>query len=1089
MKNNRLFSKTVSFGLMLALTCSLFPVQNVMAREKAAETVMSEKEEETAQDTETVWETIEINSADDFLAFAEHCFLDSWSFDKRVLLNADIDLSDTDFESIPVFTGIFDGQGHTISGFRYTGDGYIGGLFRYVGKSGLVQNLNVTGELISSGEKECIGGLAGINYGTIKNCSFRGTASGKTTVGGLVGVNEGTGTIQNCQCGGHITGYYSTGGIVGTNHGSLLHCTNSACINNDSEWVEEDDEIGTGIFLSISVGETETELFSGVDTGGIAGYSDGVITGCQNYGTVGYEHTGYNIGGIAGRQCGIISMCNNSGTVYGRKDIGGIVGQMEPYIEVNEAQSLRNAVNKLHDLIEKTIDDMDAGKNAAKRDLDDLAAYGDGAADAGDALADQIADFVDSNMDQTQAVTDRLHNVTGMLSPIFDTVYAAQNSFAATGGSLSLIGDELKKADNAENAEKLEDAIDRQQAAAEKADAVIQEILDGSNVTSEQLDKLEQALAEVSDATYALLNVLSDILGAQADESLQNIGDEISASMTHLQNTAGSLKTAARDTKSIVDYVNGQPDIRFSKLGPEFTENRENLHTQLKKMSESLQNLSDDAADHSDIINSDLRAVNDQINVVFNLLTDSLTNYGEFSVEDLYEDVDIEDVDSITAGKTDNCTNRGIIQGDINVGGIAGAMSIDEEDPEDNAAGNMDHQIGRRYFTRCVITNCVNEGYITAKKDGVGGIAGYMKHGSVLDCEGYGSVESTEGDYAGGICGESLTVIKRCYALCSVSGNRNVGGIAGYADTLRDCYAMADCTAGAGRKGSIAGQIVSYEDTVNEEEIKVSGNYYVSDTLCGIDNISYTGVAEPVSYEELLTVAKLPAAFRHLKVIFRVEDSFLGEQEVAFGESLSSLEYPAIPEKEGYYGVWPDYSDRVMSGNLLITGEYREDVTVVPSSEAHGAGTESGVEKPYALVEQRFTEDTVLNVSKGDSAPPEKASGKQYVIYDISLEHAEIDDAESFAVRLYNPYDKNAEVWGYRNGTWTELESKARGQYLQIDMTGTKQTFCVIEHASGNRIIAACAAGCAALVVLLIVLLKKTRAALSGHKKTSQTNA
>ena len=174
-----------------------------------------------------------------------------------------------------------------------------------------------------------------------------------------------------------------------------------------------------------------------------------------------------------------------------------------------------------------------------------------------------------------------------------------------------------------------------------------------------------------------------------------------------------------------------------------------------------------------------------------------------------------------------------------------------------------------------------------------------MKHGVILDSEGYGSVESMEGDFAGGICGESLTVIRHCFALCSVSGNKNVGGIAGYGDTLKDCYAMADCSAKAGRKGAIAGQIVRYDTRRNEEETKVSGNYYVSDELCGIDNVSYAGMAEPVSYEALLATPQLPSAFRHLRVIFRIEDTYLGEQEVAFGESLSALQYPEIPEKEG----------------------------------------------------------------------------------------------------------------------------------------------------------------------------------------------
>lgn len=1049
MKNNRLSCKFLSFVLIFALACTLFPGERAAAKE----------------------ETIYIHSTEDFLSFAKECSLDSWSRDKEVLLEADIDLSGTDFESVPVFTGVFDGQNHTISGFRYDGDGYVAGLFRYIGKNGLIKNLKVNGELLTSGEQECIGGIAGVNYGTIQNCSFSGTAGGKTTVGGLVGVNEGTGIVQDCISGGHITGYYSTGGIAGTNHGSLLRCTNHACINNDSEWVEEDDEMGTGIFFSISVGDSQTELFSGVDAGGIAGYSDGVITGCRNYGTVGYEHTGYNIGGIAGRQCGLLSLCSNSGTVYGRKDIGGIVGQMEPYIEVNEAQSLRSAVNRLHDLIEKTIDDMEAGKNASKRDLDNLAAYSDGAADAGNALAGQLEAFVDNNMNQTQALTDRLRHASEMLPPIFDSVHNAQNSYGQAGESIQSVIDELKKMDSPENAKKLEDAVLRQQEASEKVSAAMQAILDSSNVTAEQLAELERSLEEMSDASYALLQDLNDIL--QTSGALPNIGNDLSTSVKHLQDSTDSLKTALQDTKSIANYADGQPDIRFSTLGAEFSGNRENLHQQLKKMSDSLQNLSDDASACTDQINDDLRAVNDQVNLVFHLLADSLTNYSEFDVEELYEDVDIEDTDSMTTGKTDNCTNRGIVQGDINVGGIAGAMSIDEEDPEDNAAGNINYQPGKKYYTRCVITNSVNEGYITAKKDGVGGIAGYMKHGAIIDSEGYGSVESTEGSYAGGICGESLTVIRHCFALCSVSGSKNVGGIAGFADTLKNCYAMADCTADAGRKGAIAGQIVSYDSAMNEEEVKVSDNYYVSDTLRGIDSISYAGVAEPVTYEQLLSVTELPAAFRHLKVIFRIEDSYLGEQELAYGESLSALHCPDIPEKEGYYGVWPDYSDKVMTGNLLITGEYRENVTVVTSDETNEEKTADGFEKPYALVEQRFTEDTVLNVSPGDTAPPEKASGRQSVVYDISLENAGIDESDSFAVRLYNPYDSNATVWGYQNGTWEELESKVRGHYLQVDMTGTKQTFCVIEQTTDTRLIALCTAACALLVLLLILLFRK----------------
>lgn len=1665
-KNKRFLSRALSAGIALALACDMFPMQSLRAQEAAAvkeegqEGESGQESGEEAQE-EIAREVIEIHTAGEFLAFADNCFLDSWSANKDVFLCEDLDLSDAEFGAVPVFAGHFDGQGHTISGFSYSGDGYVAGLFRYIEKGGVVENLKLKGEVIAADEKECIGGLCGVNYGTIRRCTFQGTVSGRTTVGGLVGVNEGIGVVQNSFSGGRVTGYYATGGMVGRNHGLISYCTNRSCVNNDNEWVEEDDEMGMGLFLSINVSGSGTDLFSGVDTGGVAGYSDGTVIRCMNYGQIGYEHTGYNIGGIVGRQSGVLSSCTNNGTVYGRKDVGGIVGQMEPYIEVDEAESLRNAVNKLHDLIAKTIDDMQAGKNVIKGDLDQLAAYSEGATDAGDALAGQMTDFVDTNMDQVQSMAERLGHVMEMLPDIFDDVYDAEDSFADANRALMRIMEDLKDAGNIEgeyvetdynrlsllstvggnilslqhypqagetvnivaepndgyglqeirvidaygggvevqqesgraytfimpepnvrveayfgyeggegddsgdggdgddadgqpgegtdkdgagdgngtdkdgigdgtdkdgtgngipgspvlpdgldgngdgagsgngggdgpgagngsegtgvadpdsgagggsatpgngagdsgtgsgnpggstggnggsadisgdpagsgtgtsggaggntseggvdgaggsgsaggsdgdasgstggsgtdtpgsgegngadtlgsaggdnagnsgstggndadnpggaaegsadvpgsgdgngssagtdnsggaagnasggaqdggsneadnvpgvgedasggdaqdgtNASSVQpdspsggsgeaggadggdkeqasagrqavrmdrfwytparllsagirvterkalvssaglpesgaqpgdtdgtgsaggpgstdgsestggpgstdnagstggtdgsestggpgttdgpeegggpaktvvclssnlsgnafsevnggtatvtvipdgayavdgtpsvsaggrevpvtkagesvftfpvdggtyrvhisfrkldksqtvnsakgdisSAIREQQAATEKVNAIIQQIQGSQEVTPEQLEELTKALGEMSGATSAVLSNLgavSNVVGQHVLERMEAAGSDMTAALDHLQDAVDSVREATRDARSIVDYVNGQPNLHFSKLGGAFDTDRERLHEQLKGMSDSIMSLSSNAAGYSDVVNDDLRAVNDQINVVFNLLADNLTNYGEISVEELYEDADIEDVDSITTGKTNNCRNKGVVEGDINVGGIAGAMSIDEEDPEDSAAGSVDYQIGRRYFTKCIITDSVNEGYVLAKKDGAGGIVGYMRHGIVVDSEGYGSVESTEGDFVGGICGESLTVIRDCYALCSVSGGRYVGGIAGFADTVKNCYAMADCNAAMGRKGAIAGQTASYEDALAgeaKEEAKVSGNYYVGDDICGIDSISYVGVAEPMKYEELLAVVNLPTQFRHLKVIYRVDNIYLGEQEVKFGESLSGLDYPVIPAKAGYYGVWPDYSGRVMAGNLLVKGEYKEDVTVVESSGKLALEAEGEREKPYALVEQRFTQDTVLHADLSDMEPPEKAIHREHIVYSVALENARIGSGDTFAIRLYNPYE-DAEVWGLKDGVWTELESKARGQYLQVDMTGPEQAFCVAEEKSGTwAVITGVAAGLAAAGILAALMRK-----------------
>lgn len=1402
--NRKYFSKAISFGLALTLACSIIPAQAFGAertKNPKADTEQPEVSENNApQDAEErEMESIEIRTVDDFLEFADRCHMDSWSENKYVTLKQDLDLSGIEPPMIPVFAGVFDGEGHTVSGLQYAGNGYIVGLFRYIQKDGIVQNLNIKGNITGTNEKECIGSLCGVNYGMIKNCGFHGNVSGRDTIGGIAGINESTGTVANCTAEGRVTGYYATGGIAGKNHGIIDSCVNQAGINDDSEWVEEDDEMGVGLFFSLNVSEdSDAELFSGVDAGGVAGYSDGMVIRCSNYGKVGYEHAGYNIGGIAGRQAGVVSLCTNNGTVLGRKDVGGIVGQMEPFIEIDEAESLRNAVNRLHDLIGKTIDDMQAGKNVLRADFDSLTMYGDAALESGDTLAGQMTDFVDSNIEEVEEIAGRMEHISDRLPDILKDVSGAGSALQSMNGDikkllkdldvtgkldgnaydetdygrislLSTVGGRLRcdrsnpeenetvtvtavpdegydlkdtpraadangntvslaaagdhkysftmpkrnvkvsaefvyvgaapakegqggniqtgalengnaaddgdgssgktenksdqeaqpedktapeagtvsedktapedgavsedKADpesestspdasvsenvspsqdtdsgqqDGEEAETpsgngildekpeespkkekpqvilssnlsgdaycrisqegivtltvvpdasytlkgnpevrdadgkgiplskrqgssydyefdtngsfgpynvtitfqkqnqsdtvdtavedIREAVRNLQRASDEVNVSVQKIKDimtkqdGTIRAWSELNQDEQkqvisevihlaaALGDMSEAAASLLSSLSTvsrILSPYISDAAQAAKKDLEAASNDVQKLMDALKSAVNGVKGIVNYVNAQPDIQFSKLGDGFDAAREDLHSQLRGISDSLKNLSSNASEYTDVINDDLRAVNDQLNVVFNLLADHMVDYSDLSIEELYEEISDEDIDTVTTGRTDTCTNKGIVKGDINIGGIAGSMAVDEEDPEESAAGSVEYRIGSRFITKCIINDSVNNGYVTSKKNGAGGIVGYMKHGIVVGCEGYGSVESTEGDYVGGICGESLTVIKRCYALCSASGGKNVGGIAGYAETLKDCCTIVDCEASIGRKGAVAGQIASYENAVadGEGEPEVCRNYYVGDGLYGIDNISYVDVAEPVTYDELLTIENLPTQFRHLKVIYRVEDEELGTEEVRFGDSLANLNYPPIPEKEGYYGVWPDYSGRKMMGNLVVKGEYKENVTVVESGKGT-ADVAGAQERPYALVEQIFTEDTVLNAGLSSLAPPEEAEGREHVVYDLSLENSGIGSEDTFAVRIYSPYE-DAQAWGYLDGKWTKLESKKRGQYLQVDMAGEAESFCVAENKSYKVIIIVSAAGGLAVLAVLIMFIKK----------------
>lgn len=299
--------RTIFIGLCLMFLMSL----PVYAAETESENVIESR--------------LTISNKREFLEFAENCRLDKFSENLIVSLEADIDLTGNKFDGIPIFCGMFEGNHHNISGLNILEDGSAKGLFRYLTESAVVQNLSVKGKVAPQGSRSTIGGLAGSNAGTILNCSFSGEVKGKDYVGGFVGINEVTGTIENCQSEGKIQGTHFVGGIAGENYGVIRECTNLANINTE---VQKNNLEVSDISIETLTGSEAT--YTVTDVGGIAGSSSGVIRGCDNLGTVGYQHFGYNVGGIAGSQVGYIFDCENQGQIMGRKEVGGIVGQMEP---------------------------------------------------------------------------------------------------------------------------------------------------------------------------------------------------------------------------------------------------------------------------------------------------------------------------------------------------------------------------------------------------------------------------------------------------------------------------------------------------------------------------------------------------------------------------------------------------------------------------------------------------------------------------------------------------------------------------------------------------------------------------------------
>lgn len=134
------------------------------------------------------------------------------------------------------YSGIFDGQNHTISGLylnQMRMAGYVG-LFGHVGSGGKVSNVRVLASYFSVNGG--VGGVCGYNDGTITNCYNAGMINKLTDdytndFGGVCGYN--TGTIIDCYNTGNVSGVAFNGGVCGDNSGTIINCYNTGGVSGD----------------------------------------------------------------------------------------------------------------------------------------------------------------------------------------------------------------------------------------------------------------------------------------------------------------------------------------------------------------------------------------------------------------------------------------------------------------------------------------------------------------------------------------------------------------------------------------------------------------------------------------------------------------------------------------------------------------------------------------------------------------------------------------------------------------------------------------------------------------------------------------
>ena len=529
-----------------------------------------------------------ISSAEELLAFAKNCALDTWSQGRTVRLTADIDLSGQAFAPIPTFGGTFLGDGHTISGLRITASGSNMGLFRYLQTGAVVQDLYVSGSVAPSGSRSTVGGIAGVNAGAIRNCAFQGSVKGGAAVGGIAGRNEESGEIAGCSVSGSVLGQSCTGGVAGRNLGLLLKCESAASVNtNDPDPSGGLEDLTSNSALEALAspaggGELDSFLDSHTDTGGVAGYSSGVVQSCSNSGTVGYPHVGYNVGGVAGRQTGYLAGCSNSGTVYGRKDVGGIVGQAEPYVALDPSgdtlERLRKELDTLDSLIDRALDHADSSGDDISARLTAIGDCSGAAKDSSRILLDHTADFLDGSIDSLNSLSASVTNALDGLEPALDDLSAAADKMEDLSGRLEDALDTLgDAADVGENT--LADA----KRAVEDLRLAGGAMQDAAKALRDALGSLQQAvivedeaaasaaLADLSGATEAMGVALSKSgdalagLRAALDGSVPGDGD-IMAAVGDLSSSLADMGGALAGAGKALAALSRSTGLDWSKL-------------------------------------------------------------------------------------------------------------------------------------------------------------------------------------------------------------------------------------------------------------------------------------------------------------------------------------------------------------------------------------------------------------------------------------------------------------------------------------------------------------------------------------------
>ena len=208
-----------------------------------------------------------------------------------------------------------------------TGDSQTGGLVGVNESNARIVNSHTRQEVRVSG-KDQVGGLVGKNMESIHNSYAQGAVTGDSQTGGLVGVNESSARVVNSHTRQEVrvSGKDQVGGLVGENKGSISNSYARGSVTGGSQ---------TGGLVGLHLGGTISGSYALNQVVGTAPGVGGLVGVNESNARIVNSHTRQEVrvsgkdqvGGLVGENKGGISNSYARGTVTGGSQTGGLVGE------------------------------------------------------------------------------------------------------------------------------------------------------------------------------------------------------------------------------------------------------------------------------------------------------------------------------------------------------------------------------------------------------------------------------------------------------------------------------------------------------------------------------------------------------------------------------------------------------------------------------------------------------------------------------------------------------------------------------------------------------------------------------------------